>query len=371
MKGLAITYKGMEDISMREISELIKSKDIKPMPGAVLFDFEKLEELCLLCYKAQSVIKILYLFDNFKISGIRDITLQKTDFIDKEVSFASRCMRVGEHDFSSKDVETHIGEIIKKATSAKVDLKNPDIPVLTYIYDNDCYIGIDWAGIDLSKRDYRIYTNPVSLKGNIAYALVRIADCKKNEITIDPICGSGEIPIETAMFITNFPVNFYNKTKFVFTKFKIFEKFNFDKFFEKIDRKIKKIKTNIYSYDEQQRNLKAAEKNAKIAGVQKQINFSRTELEWLDVKFKKAEIKKIITRMPDVSKQVKKEKTEKTYQELFYQAKHVLHKKGLIVVIMRDASFLKKEAVKNKFKIMGEREITHGKETLKVIVFGR
>jgi len=371
MKALAITYKGMEDISMREISELIKSRDIKPMQGAVVFDFEKFEDLCLLCYKAQSVIKILYLFEHFKIFDIKDIKLQKTDMIDKDTSFASRCMRIGEHNFSGRDVETHVGEIIKNLTSAKVNLKNPDIPVLTYIYDNDCYIGVDWAGIDLSKREYRIYTNPVSLKGNIAYALVRIADYKKNETIIDPLCGSGEIPIEAAMFMTNFPVNFYNKTKFAFTKFRIFEKFNFDKFFEKINKKIKKIKTNIYAYDAQQRNLKAAEKNAKIAGVLKEIKFSRTEVEWLDIKFTKGEINKIIIRAPDFSKAVKKEKTEKTYRELFYQAAHVLHKKGLLVCILRDAALLKKEAVKHKFKTIGERDITHGKETLKVLVFGR
>jgi len=371
MKGLAITYKGMEDITAREISELIKSPNIQPMQAAVVFDFDKFEDLCLLCYKSQSAIKILYLFDNFKVFNLNDIKLQKTDLIDKDTSFASRCIRIGEHDFSSRDVETKIGETIKNLTSAKVNLKNPTITVLAYLHDNDCYIGIDWAGIDLSKREYRIYTNPVSLKGNIAYALIRIADCSKNDLIIDPFCGSGEIPIETAMFLTDFPVNFYNKNKFAFTKFRIFEKTDFDKFFEKIDNKIKKIKPNLYAYDAQQRNLKAAEKNAKIAGILKQISFSRTELEWLDVKFKKREINKIITRLPDISKQIKKDKVEKLYKELFYQADHVLHKKGLIVTIIRDASLVKKEAVKAKFKILGERDIIHGKEILKVLVFGR
>jgi putative N6-adenine-specific DNA methylase len=371
MKALAITYKGMEDVTAREISELIKPSSLQQLQAAVMFDFEKFEDLCLLCYKSQSAIKILYLFDNFKIFSLTDLKLEKTDMIDSSVTFASRCIRLGEHGFSSKDIETKVGEIINKLTSAKVNLKNPDIPVLTYIYDDDCYIGIDWAGLDLSKREYRIYTNPISLKGNIAYALVRIADYQKNDTIIDPFCGSGEIPIEAAMFITNFPVNFHSKTKFAFTKFKIFEKFDFDKFFEKIDSKIKKIKPDLYAYDAQQRNLKAAEKNAKIAGILKQISFSRTELEWLDVKFKKREINKIITRPPELSKQVKKDKIEKLYKELFYQADHVLHKKGLLVCILRDALLLKKEAVKQKFKILGEREIIHGKEALKVLVFGR
>lgn len=371
MKGLAITYKGMEDITAQEISEIIGAKGIQLLAGAVLFDFEKYGDLCTLCYTAQSVIKILYLLDNFKASNLDDIRLQRADLIDKNITFASRCLRVGEQGFSTKEVEEKVGEIIQNLTSAKVDLKNPDVTVLTYIYDDDCYIGIDFAGIDLSKREYRIYTNPNALKGNIAYALVRIADCKKDDAIIDPFCSSGEIPIEAAMFMTRFPVNYYNKTKFAFTKFRIFEKFDFDKFFERIDGKIRKIKTRIYAYDSLQRNLKAAEKNAKIAGILKQIGFSRTEVEWLDVKFKKGEINKIITRPPELSKMVRKEAIEKIYHEFFYQADFVLHKKGLIACILRDAELLKKESMKQKFKIFGEREIVHGKETLKVVVFGR
>ncbi|MBW2992945.1 hypothetical protein KY317_00020 [Candidatus Woesearchaeota archaeon] len=371
MKGLAITYKGMEDISATEISELIKSPNIKPVSGGVVFDFDKFEDLFLLCYRMQSAIKIIYLFENFQISGVDDIRLSGIDMIDNATTFSSRCTRIGEHNFSSKDVEAKVGDIIKELSSAKVDLKNPEIPVLTYIYDNDCYVGIDFSGIDLSKREYRIYTNANSLKGNIAYALLKIADYKKEDVIIDPFCGSGEIPIEAGLFSLKFPVNFYSKNKFAFSGFRKFEKFDFDKFFEKIDKKIRKIKSNIYAYDAQQRNLKSAEKNAKIAGVLKQINFSRTEVEWLDIKFKKGEVNKIICRVPELTKMVKKEKIEKLYRELFYQANHVLHKKGLLVCVLRDAEFLKKESMKERFKIFEEREIVHGKEVLKVVVFGK
>ena len=35
-----------------------------------------------------------------------------------------------------------------------------------------------------------------------------------------------------------------------------------------------------------------ARKNAKIAGIDKQINFSRVDIEWLDLKFKKNSVDK-------------------------------------------------------------------------------
>jgi len=72
MKGLAICSKGTEDITALEIKEFINSKaEIKD--GCVIFNIKKQEDLSLLCYKAQSVDRILFLFDNFQNS----ITLQK------------------------------------------------------------------------------------------------------------------------------------------------------------------------------------------------------------------------------------------------------------------------------------------------------
>ena len=62
MKGLAICYKGIEDISAKEISELIKAKtEIKE--GCVVFDADNLEDLALLCYKTQSINRVLLLMD--------------------------------------------------------------------------------------------------------------------------------------------------------------------------------------------------------------------------------------------------------------------------------------------------------------------
>ena len=79
MKGIAICSKGIEDITALEIKELINSKaSIKN--SCVTFNIKKLEDLCLLCYKAQSVDKILFLFDNFKFKNI-DAIKEKIDKI--------------------------------------------------------------------------------------------------------------------------------------------------------------------------------------------------------------------------------------------------------------------------------------------------
>lgn len=66
MKALVITDKGLEDISLMEIKELAGAAG-KIVESGVIFDYKKIEELHLLCYKGQSVFKVLQLIDNFSV----------------------------------------------------------------------------------------------------------------------------------------------------------------------------------------------------------------------------------------------------------------------------------------------------------------
>lgn len=361
MKGLAVSYKGIEDISAKEISELINVKtEVKQ--GCVIFDFDKLDELALLCYKAQSINRVLLLLDNFKINKIEDLKrISKIDFSKwlKGKTFAARCEIVKNEKLRSQEIEKATGDVIK----GKVDLDNPDIVIFVYLYENDCYVGIDLSG-DLSKRDYKIFASPTSLKGTIAYSLVRIGNYSSDKKLLDPFCGSGEILIEAALFANKFPLNFFNKKKFPFL-----ELLEFD--FEKIDKEILKEKLKINSFDTEQSRVKSAEKNAKIAGVNKSINFSRVNIEFLELKFKDKDVDLIVTNIPRLSRQVSKAKIEKLYKEFFYQSAYILKKDGKVIVCCKDDSLLKQEAEKEKFNVLEERKIEHGKEILKVVVFSK
>ena len=379
MKALAITSKGIEDISAKEIKELINAKtEIKE--SCIIFEPKKLEDLALLCYKAQSVDKILFLFNHFNFNEKnlfnrleKEINnLDLSEWLNKDTTFKVSCRKINEN-FTTEEVCAKAGEIIikkiekEKNYNQKVDLNNPDVIFFTYIYNNECYVGIDFSGLDLNKRTYRIFSHQSSLRGTIAYSLLKIADCKENQTIVDPFTGSGTIPIEAALYFSNFPINYYSKDKFAFTKFK---NINSEKIFKEADKKSKDKKLNIYAYDSFLGYITNAKKNAKIAGINKLINFAKIDVEWLDTKFDKETVDKIIAQPPKTTNLNKKD-IEKVYNELFYQSEFILKKDGRIVLISENIDSLKKYAEKHKFKLKEERNVYSGKAPMIIATFER
>src|SRR3989338_783872 len=97
MDGLAICSKGTEDIASLEVKELIGSKsEIKD--SCIIFSIKKLEDLCLLCYKSQSVEKVLLLLDSFEFGSDFNEKMSKVisklkfdEWLDKSNSFRVTC----------------------------------------------------------------------------------------------------------------------------------------------------------------------------------------------------------------------------------------------------------------------------------------
>ncbi|MBN2421699.1 hypothetical protein JXB41_00610 [Candidatus Woesearchaeota archaeon] len=379
-KGLAITHIGTEDICAKEIKEIIKANNIKIKDTVVLFETDDLLNLCKLCYKSQSVFRILYLSDEIKIfpdleKSINEVKKKKINFsnwLDKDSLLKVECERHGNHDFRSVDIASKIADIIKsKNKEFKFTYNNPDLIFYVYIYEDKGYIGLDFSGRDLSKRDYKIFQTRNSLKGTLAYSLIRVSGFKEGNMLVDPFCREGIIPIEASLFSQKFPVNYFSKDKFLFSKFRFLNKTDFDDFFKEIDSKIIKSKTEIHALDAQLRLIKFSQKNAKIAGVFKYINFSKKNIEWLDTKFEKNSVDNIVAHPLQTGKYSNIKEIEKTYNELFYQAEYILKNKGNICLISKETELLEKSAEKHKFKILEKREVYSGKLPLFIIKFSK
>ena len=380
MEGFLITHKCMGDIAALELKELI-GKGSKIFDSGIDFEIVSYGDLFKLCYMAQSAIGVYYLLHKFDFNDILEDfskNIQNIDFsewLSPDTQFRVKCIKGHDNDTPTQEIEEKLGEIIidyiqkKYRYKQKVNLNNPEIIISFYLSPKKCYVGIDFAGFDLSKRPYKLFSDPSAVKGTIGYALVRLSGYNKNETLLDCFSGSGVVSIEAALFASGFPVNFYYKEKFIFLKFHRFNDYNFNKLFKKIDKVILDNKLKIHSIDISMKYVNYARKNSKIAGIDKIINFSRADLEWLDTKFEKGKIDKIVTKLPSSQKN-EASTAENIYNSFFYQAEFILNDNGKIALI-GDKEMVKKYSAKYKFKISAKRSIFSGKKEYEIFILGK
>ena len=141
MKGLAITSRGLEETASMEIKELIGA-ECKIKESCVVFDFKKFEELCLLCYKAQSIDRILYLIGEFEFTDFSrefDIFFDKVnlnEWLEKHKIFKVECIRLGTHNFKSTDAEAKAVQALLKRYRKDIKFHLREHEIIFFIYIN-------------------------------------------------------------------------------------------------------------------------------------------------------------------------------------------------------------------------------------------
>jgi tRNA (guanine10-N2)-dimethyltransferase len=103
---------------------------------------------------------------------------------------------------NSQEIVQTLGDIYSK--NRKVILKKPDIEVRVLITNSRVYVGqkvfeLDRQQFENRKVQYRPYFSPISLHPKLARSLVNLSAIKKNEVLLDPFCGTGGILIEAGI----------------------------------------------------------------------------------------------------------------------------------------------------------------------------
>lgn len=81
-----------------------------------------------------------------------------------------------------------------------VDPKSPDLLIVAHLAEGTCSVSLDLAGDLLSNRGYRVRTVEAPLREALAAALVLYSGWEGSTPLRDPLCGSGTLAIEAALF---------------------------------------------------------------------------------------------------------------------------------------------------------------------------
>lgn len=83
-----------------------------------------------------------------------------------------------------------------------IDTAQPDLPVNLHIHKNLCTVSLDLAGEGLHRRGYRLERTVAPLRETLAAGLLLLSGWDGETPFVDPMCGSGTLPIEAALLAT-------------------------------------------------------------------------------------------------------------------------------------------------------------------------
>ena len=256
-KMIAKTFYGFETILSNELLKL-GAKKIEIGVRNVSF-YGDLGFLYKSNFYLRSAIRILMPINSFRINDVKDlyssvynfgwedyIKVNNTFIIESVLNtdFFSHSL------FVSQRVKDGIVDRFRKLYNKRpdVDIENPDIKINIHISKDICTISLDSSGKPLNQRGYRSQTNIAPINEVLAAGIVMLSnwDCKSD--FLDPMCGSGTILIEAAMYATNYPVNI-KRQNFSFKKWNNFDIDLFEMIKSSVLNKVKPFNYKIIGYD--------------------------------------------------------------------------------------------------------------------------
>jgi tRNA (guanine6-N2)-methyltransferase len=207
---MVTTVPGLEDVVLSEASEKLSVFEAEMrfcnVGGRVALKIPERDVGNV--FKMRSIEHIIKLIKVFQVKGDRsglnqiynevynlDILLGSTFRVTSE--------RIGEHDFTSIDIQREAGQALVDKYRRKVSLKNPETIVRVDVAHRICIVGLQKTRVSLRIRYQRVFQHYSALNPIIAYAMLRVADVQPGDRVLDPFCGGGTIIIEAAQVWEN------------------------------------------------------------------------------------------------------------------------------------------------------------------------
>jgi putative N6-adenine-specific DNA methylase/tRNA (guanine6-N2)-methyltransferase len=200
---LLITDPGLEQIAAEEVAERLPgaAAEIKPyaLPGHVRVEASAIEPLL----ELRTIHHVIELRGESEIERPDDVAgaLADVEFpeLENAASFRVTSKLRGDHPLGKQELQRAAGAALFGRHRTPVDLENFELNIRVDLYGNRLVAGIQRTTDSLGNRIKRARPLRSALKPTIAAAMLRLAGAHKSKgRLIDPMCGSGTIPIEAA-----------------------------------------------------------------------------------------------------------------------------------------------------------------------------
>ena len=248
--------------------------------------------------------------------GVESLNWEDFLPLDAEFPVAGKSQKSTLHNVPSVQAITKKAIVTKMSTVYRRRTKLPETgalyPIEVAINKDKVLITLDTTGSSLFKRGYRVNKGGAPLKENMAAALVLLARWYPEMPFVDPVCGSGTIPIEAALIGCNIAPGL--KRNFTFENWDWVDKDIVKQAREQAQAAIKKdVDLDISGYDIDGSMIEIAKENAVQAGVQDIVNFKQMAVK----DFKTDKINGVIVANPPYGERLSdKEHVHQLYQQM-------------------------------------------------------
>ena len=339
---IAKTFQGLEEVLAQELTEL-GAGNIEIGRRMVSFTGDKA-----MMYRAnfclRTAIRILKPIRHFTAKNADEVyeavkNIAWEDYLDNMSSFSVDAVVYSEEFRHSKYVAYKVKDAVvdyfreKTGNRPSVRLNRPDVALHIHIAEDRCTLALDSSGESLHRRGYRQEQVEAPLNEVLAAGMILMTGWRGECDLIDPMCGSGTIPIEAALIARNIAPGVFRK-EFGFEKWKDFDQELFDSIYND-DSQERPFEHKIYGYDNSPKANEIATRNVKAAGVGKDVVLKIQPFQ----QFEQPAEKSVIITNPPYGERISSDDLLGLYQMIGERLKHAFMGNDAWVLSYREECF--------------------------------
>lgn len=322
---IAKTFQGLEEVLAQELVDL-GANNVQIGRRMVSFTGDRA-----MMYKAnfclRTAVRILKPILHFKATDADEVynvikSIEWDEYLGCDSTFSVDAVVYSEVFRHSKFVAYRVKDAIadyfneKYGRRPSVRLNNPDLIFHIHIAHEECTLAFDSSGESLHRRGYRVETGAAPINEVLAAGMILLSGWHGECDFIDPMCGSGTIPIEAALIARNIAPGVFRQN-FAFEKWKDFDAELFRSIYDD-DSAERDFNHKIYGYDSDGRMVACARRNIKSAMMGDIISVECREIK----DFCQPQERSVMIVNPPYGERLVSDNLLQTYKELGERLKH-------------------------------------------------
>ena len=339
---IAKTFQGLEEVLAKELTQL-GANNIEVGRRMVSFTGDK-EMMYRANFALRTAIRILKPIKHFTAGNADEVynavkEIAWEDYLTPEGSFAVDAVVFSDEFRHSKFVAYRVKDAIvdyfreKTGKRPSVRINNPDLSLNIHIAQDHCTLSLDSSGESLHRRGYRQEAVEAPLNEVLAAGMILLTGWHGECDLIDPMCGSGTIPIEAALIARNIAPGVFRK-EYAFEKWGDFDRELFDKVYND-DSQEREFSHKIYGYDINRHANEIATRNVKAAGLSRDIVLQVRPFE----EFEQPTEKAIMVTNPPYGERITTDDLLGLYRTIGERLKHAFSGNEAWILSYRDECF--------------------------------